>query len=43
MWLQFIFPLYYMWEKATGTHDKPMWVKVIVRFPVGELSAYTWL
>ena len=25
-----------MWEKATKTHNSPMWVRVIVRFPVGK-------
>lgn len=34
----FILPVHHMWEKLIKTHDKPYWVRLPSRLPVGELS-----
>ena len=31
----FIMPVHHMWEKAIGTHDKPHWIRLPSRIPVG--------
>ena len=32
----FIMPVHHMWEKAIGTHDKPYWIRLPSRIPVGK-------
>ena len=32
----FIMPVHHMWEKLIKTHDKPYWVRLPSRLPVGE-------
>jgi hypothetical protein len=33
-------PIFFMWEKLIGTHEKPAWIRLPSRIPVGE-SAMT--
>ena len=30
----FVTPLYFMWEKAIGTHRKSLWIRLPSRIPV---------
>lgn len=33
----FIMPVHHMWEKLIKTHDKPYWIRLPSRLPVGML------
>ena len=33
----FIMPVHHMWEKLIRTHDKPYWIRLPSRLPVGQL------
>ncbi len=32
----FVMPVHHMWEKLIRTHDKPYWIRLPSRLPVGE-------
>ena len=34
----FIMPVHHMWEKLIKTHDKPYWIRLPSRLPVGMLT-----
>lgn len=34
----FIMPVHHMWEKLIRTHDKPYWIRLPSRIPVGNLK-----
>ena len=29
-------PIFFMWEKLIGTHEKPSWIRLPSRLPVGQ-------
>lgn len=33
-------PIFFMWEKLIGTHEKSNWIRLPSRLPVGETSLY---
>ena len=35
----FIMPVHHMWEKLIRTHDKPYWIRLPSRLPVGQAAA----
>ena len=36
----FIMPVHHMWEKLIKTHDKPYWIRLPSRLPVGMLTSF---
>lgn len=32
----YVTPVFFMWEKLVRTHDKPLWIRLPSRLPVGE-------
>ena len=30
--------MFFMWEKAVRTHDKPLWIRLPSRLPVGKFK-----
>ena len=32
----YVTPVFFMWEKLVHTHDKPLWIRLPSRLPVGE-------
>ena len=36
----YVTPVFFMWEKLVHTHDKPLWIRLPSRLPVGQLSFF---
>jgi len=36
----YVTPVFFMWEKLVHTHDKPLWIRLPSRLPVGQLSLW---
>lgn len=36
----YVTPVFFMWEKLVRTHDKPLWIRLPSRLPVGEQPAH---
>ena len=32
----YVTPVFFMWEKLVGTHQKPLWLRLPSRLPVGN-------